>query len=81
MALLVPRFLAICIPASVLLAAAGVAQLARWFESCQCPGPADGALLLGLRNSFLSAASELQRGLADCHFLHSSRAFRQAMSW
>ncbi len=28
--LLVPRFLAICIPASVLLAAAGVAQLARW---------------------------------------------------
>ncbi len=26
----VPRFLAVCIPASILLAAAGVAQLARW---------------------------------------------------
>jgi hypothetical protein len=28
--LLVPRFLAVCVPASVLLAAAGVIQLARW---------------------------------------------------
>jgi uncharacterized membrane protein len=28
--LLIPRFLAVCLPASILLAAAGVAQLARW---------------------------------------------------